>query len=157
MSKAAYGLVLFSVSLFYIGGTLLCRRALVHIGLPRTLLIGGTLTLCGGLLCGGLALAGFASSWALIVPAWIYMLGHGFHQPCGQSGAIAPFPKVAGAASALTGFIMMSVAFAAGRWMGLHADGSSVPLIQAMVFWSLAVAVMALICSRVARAPAISH
>lgn len=154
MSKAAYGLVLFSVSLFYIGGTLICRQALVRFGLQRTLLLGGALSLCGGALFAGLALAGVAGSWALIVPAWIYMMGHGCHQPCGQSGAIAPFPKVAGAASALTGFVMMSVAFAAGRWMGAHADGSGLPLIQAMVFWSLAVAFVAFICSRHTGSPA---
>jgi DHA1 family bicyclomycin/chloramphenicol resistance-like MFS transporter len=154
MSKAVYGLVLFSASLCYIGGTLLCRRALVRCGLPRTLLIGGALSLTAGALCAGLALAGVTSAWALIIPAWIYMLGHGCHQPCGQSGAIAPFPKVAGTASALTGFIMTCVAFAAGRWMGAHAVGSSLPLVQAMSFWSLAVAGVALLCSRQAASQA---
>ena len=31
----------------------------------------------------------------------IFNVGHGINQPCGQSGAVAPFPRVAGAASAL--------------------------------------------------------
>lgn len=157
MAKTTFGLVLLSVSLFYIAGTLLCRQALVRFGLARTLGIGGGLTLVGGSLFGGLALAGIGSGWALVVPAWIYMLGHGFHQPCGQSGAIAPFPKIAGAASALTGFIMMSVAFIAGRWIGAHADGTSAPLVHAMVFWSVAAALVAGVCSRAARVPLKPH
>ena len=49
---------------------------------------------------------------------------------------------------------MTCVAFAAGRWMGAHADGSSLPLVQAMVFWSLAVAFVAFVCSRHTGSPA---
>jgi len=105
--------------------------------------IGGVLSLAGGGLVAGLALAGINSAWAIIVPTWIYMLGHGIHQPCGQSGAIAPFPRTAGAASALAGFLMMVVAFASGRWVGAHMDGSTQPLIMGMSFWSVAVALVA--------------
>ena len=142
-SMTAYGLVLLSVSAFYISGTLLCRNLVMHIGVKRAVVIGGVLSLTGGGLVAGLALAGINSAWAIIVPTWIYMLGHGIHQPCGQSGAIAPFPRTAGAASALAGFLMMVVAFASGRWVGAHMDGSTQPLIMGMSFWSVAVALVA--------------
>ena len=49
---------------------------------------------------------------------YLFMLGHGVHQPCGQSGAVGPFPQAAGAASALSGFLMMVVAFGMGAWLG---------------------------------------
>jgi DHA1 family bicyclomycin/chloramphenicol resistance-like MFS transporter len=44
------------------------------------------------------------------------------HQPCGQSGAVAPFPHRAGTASALNGFLMMLGAFFMGGWLGTHMD-----------------------------------
>ena len=142
-SMTAYGLVLLSVSTFYISGTLLCRYLVMHIGVKRAVMVGGLLSLTGGGLVAGLALAGINSAWAIIVPSWIYMLGHGIHQPCGQSGAIAPFPRTAGAASALAGFLMMVVAFASGRWVGAHMDGTTQPLVMGMSFWSVAVALVA--------------
>ena len=100
-------------------------------------------SLGGGGLMAGLALAAIDNPWAVIVPAWLYMLGHGVHQPCGQSGAVAPFPKAAGAASALAGFVMMAVAFATGRWVGAQMDGTAMPMVAGMAFWGLAAALLA--------------
>ena len=82
-------------------------------------------------------------AWAIMGPFYLFMLGHGVHQPCGQSGAIGPFPGAAGAASALAGFLMMVVAFGAGSWMGAHMDGTAAPLIEGMAFWSVTVALVA--------------
>ena len=143
MAKTSYGVVLLSVSLFYIIGTILCRWLLLHLGLRRTVAVGGAFSLAGGSLLIGLAWSGISSPWALIMPAWVFMLGHGIHQPCGQSGAIAPFPRIAGAASALTGFVMMGVAFLTGQWIGAHMDGSAQPLVIVMGFWSLMTALIA--------------
>lgn len=148
MARTAYGLVLFSVSAFYIAGTMICRRALVAWGLPGTLVLGAALSLAGGGLLIGLAGAGVAGIWSLIVPAWVYMLGHGIHQPCGQSGAVAAFPAAAGTASALTGLVLMVVVFLNGRWIGAHMDGSAGPMIWAMGIWSLATVAMAVLCAR---------
>ena len=53
-----------------------------------------------------------------MLPFYLFMLAHGVHQPCGQSGAVGPFPQAAGAASALNGFLMMLAAFAMGGWLG---------------------------------------
>jgi DHA1 family bicyclomycin/chloramphenicol resistance-like MFS transporter len=55
------------------------------------------------------------SAWALAVPQCVFMLGHGFHQPCGQAGAVAPFPANAGWAAALSGCIITGLAFTAGQ------------------------------------------
>lgn len=151
MGTTTFGFALLSLSAFYIAGTMLCRRALAAWGLPGALLLGGGFSLAGGGALVGLAAAGVGGIWSLIVPAWIYMLGHGFHQPCGQSGAVAPFPAAAGTASALTGLVMMAVAFGSGRWIGANMDGSAAPLVCAMATWSVATAGMALYCARRAR------
>ena len=67
-------------------------------------------------------------------------MAHGVHQSCGQSGAVGPFPKAAGAASALNGTIMMLAAFVMGFWLGQHMDGSVLPLTQGIWFWSVLIA-----------------
>lgn len=147
LSKTAYGLVMFGNSFVYILGTVVCRRLLPRLGVRRTVAVAGVCTLTGGTLLAGLQLAGVQSLWAIVVPAWLFMLAHGVHQPCSQSGAVGPFPHAAGAASALSGFFMMLGAFAMGGWLGLtlrtgeHA--SAWPLTLGMAFWSALIALTA--------------
>jgi len=144
LSKPQYGLVMFGMSTVYISGTFMCRRLLPRFGVRRTVAIASGLTLTGGTLMGVLGLAGVSSgpygAWAITLPFFLFMLGHGVHQPCGQSGAVGPFPQAAGAASALNGFLMMVVAFAMGGWLGTHMDGSVFPLTNGIWFWSAVIA-----------------
>jgi MFS transporter, DHA1 family, multidrug resistance protein len=65
------------------------------------------------------------------------------HQPCGQSGAVGPFPQAAGAASALNGFVMTVAAFAVGGWVGLRLDGTTHVLTNGVWFWSACIAATA--------------
>ena len=62
--------------------------------------------------------------WAVLLPQWIYTLGHGVHQPCGQAGAVGPFPHAAGVASALTGFMLALAGAAVTLWLGQHLSAS---------------------------------
>ena len=142
-STPQYGLVMFANSFIYLLGTFLCRRLLVRFGVRRTVALAGVLTFTGGTLMGILALAGVVSAWAILLPFGLFMLGHGIHQPCGQSGAVGPFPQAAGAASALNGFLMMVSAFATGQWLGTHMDGTANPLIFGIWFWSVLIALSA--------------
>ena len=50
---------------------------------------------------------------------WLYGCCHGINQPCGQTGVIAAFPRHAGAASALSGFMLSALAFVIGSALGL--------------------------------------
>ena len=143
LSKTQYGLVMFSMSLVYIAGTMLCRRLLVRFGLRRAVALAAVLTVSGGTLMGLLAMAGVHNAWAIMLPFYLFMLGHGVHQPCSQSGAVGPFPQAAGAASALNGFVMMLAAFAMGGWLGTHMDGTVFPLAYGMWFWSVLIALSA--------------
>jgi DHA1 family bicyclomycin/chloramphenicol resistance-like MFS transporter len=147
LSKTAYGLVMSTVSLAYIAGTFVCRRLLPHLGVRRAVAVAGALTLIGGTAMGVLALAGVRSVWAIVLPFYLFMIAHGVHQPCGQSGAVGPFPQAAGAASALSGFLITVVAFAMGGWLGLHlkvgAEGSVLPLTNGIWFWAATIALTA--------------
>ncbi|PZQ77487.1 MAG: Bcr/CflA family drug resistance efflux transporter, partial [Variovorax paradoxus] len=136
-------LVMLWNSLAYIAGTFLCRYWLARHGVRGSVARGAVLSLAGGTLMGALALADVQTVWAIAAPLTLVMLGHGVHQPCGQTGAVGPFPQAAGAASALNGFIMMLAAFGIGGWLGTHMDGSTRPLALGIWFWSGCIAVLA--------------
>jgi DHA1 family bicyclomycin/chloramphenicol resistance-like MFS transporter len=142
-SNTSYGALMFINSLFYIFGTFLCRRWLPRFGVQKSVALAAFFTLAGGTGMGLLAYLGVGSVWAIMVPQVIFMIGHGIHQPCSQSGAIGPFPKAAGAASALNGFAMMVVAFAVGAYLGTHMDGTVRPLAYGVWLWSMAIALVA--------------
>ncbi len=143
LSKTHYGLVMFSMCFFYIAGTFICRRLLPRFGVRTSVAIAACLSLAGGTLMGVLAWAGVQSLWAIMLPYYLFMLGHGVHQPCSQSGAVGPFPQAAGAASALNGFLMMVAAFGMGGWLGNHMDGTVRPLTNGVWFWSVLIALTA--------------
>lgn len=143
LSKTQYGAVMALNSLAYIVGTFVCRALLARWGVRRTVALAGVLTLSGGTLMAALSLTGWVSVSAIMLPQILFMIGHGIHQPCGQSGAVGPFPQAAGAASALNGFVMMVFAFAMGQWLGAHLDATVLPLTLGVWFWSVLIAASA--------------
>ena len=142
-SKTQFGLMMFSMSLAYIGGTLFCRWLLPRVGVRRAVSLAACLSLAGGSVMGVLALSGVQNVWAIMLPFYLFIFAHGVHQPCSQSGAVGPFPYAAGTASALNGFAMMVAAFAMGAWLGTHMDGSVLPLTNGIWFWSIGIALSA--------------
>jgi DHA1 family bicyclomycin/chloramphenicol resistance-like MFS transporter len=134
---------MFTVSFTYILGTLACRRLLPRLGVRRSVALAAGFTLSGGTLMGVFALAGLHNGWAIMLPFYLFMLAHGVHQPCSQSGAVGPFPYAAGAASALNGFLMAFVSFFVGSWLGTAMDGTVRPLMYGVWFWSVLIALAA--------------
>ena len=146
-SKTVYGLLMFTMSLAYIVGTFWGRWMLRRTSMHRTVGIAGVLTLSGGVLLTVLAHAGldqpWYGAWAIMGPVYLFMFGHGVHQPCGQSAAVAPFPHQAGTASALNGFLMMLGAFFMGGWLGRHMVVPVFALANGMLLWSSIIAAVA--------------
>ncbi len=143
LSKTQYGMVFFFMCLAYVAGTFLCRRLLTRFGVQNSVGIAAGLSLTSGLLLAGFTWAGVNSLWAIALPFALFMLAHGVHQPCGQSGAIGPFPQAAGTASALNGFLMTLVAFVMGTWLGTHMDGTVRPLTYGIALWTVLIALIA--------------
>ncbi|CAD5374627.1 Bcr/CflA family efflux transporter [Rubrivivax sp. A210] len=157
LSPAAYGAAMAVGSFTYLLSTLVCRRWIGRLGMTATVKRGAFFTLAGGLLAAGLAAAGVQAVWAVLLPQCLYLFGHGLHQPCGQAGVVAPFPRAAGTASALAGFLLALVAFVVGRWLGVALDGSTRPLAYGLAFWAVATAVVAwTLVQRVHRAGPVS-
>jgi DHA1 family bicyclomycin/chloramphenicol resistance-like MFS transporter len=143
VSRAVYGMLLASMSLFYIVGTLLARRLIARHGLAGTVRRGSLLATAGGLSMAALALAGVEHVWAVLLPQWLYAIGHGLNQPCAQVGAVAPFPEKAGTAASLSGFAMMTVAFVTGLVLGAVHDGTTRPMAIALAVFGTGLAVAA--------------
>ena len=146
-SKTVYGLLMFSMSLAYIGGTFWGRWMLRRTTMHRTVGMAALFTLAAGVLLAGLAHAGehevWFGPWAVMGPIYLYMIGHGVHQPCSQTAVVAPFPHKAGTASALNGFVMMVCAFAMGGWLGQNMAVPLQALAHGLLLWSVVIAVLA--------------
>jgi DHA1 family bicyclomycin/chloramphenicol resistance-like MFS transporter len=144
LSPAQYGIAMASGSLAYMVGTFFCRRWLRHWGLLGTVRRGGLFTFAGA---SGMALCVLAPSLATVPlvlgSQWLYAFGHGIHQPCGQTGAVGPFPQMAGVASALAGCLLALTAFAVGLWLGQAMDGTLRPMALGVAFWGGITAVVA--------------
>jgi DHA1 family bicyclomycin/chloramphenicol resistance-like MFS transporter len=142
-SRVAYGAMLATSSAAYIAGTFWCRWLLRRYGLRGAVQRAAWCSLAGGASMAALSLAGVQAVWAILVPQALYAMGHGVHQPCGQAGAVGPFPEKAGTAASLTGFLMMLVAFAAGLWLGSRLGSSALPMTGAIGAFSIALALTA--------------
>jgi MFS transporter, DHA1 family, multidrug resistance protein len=142
-SRVGYGVLLSSCSLAYLVGTFWCRHLLLRHGMRGAVRRGAGFTVAGGLAMIALDAAGVRSIWAILAPQWIYAVGHGVHQPCGQAGVVGPFPEKAGTASSVTGFAMMAVAFAAGLMLGHTLHGVSLPMTAGIAFLSVGAALVA--------------
>lgn len=154
LSPAMYGLLLGSGSLSYIAGTFVCRRWVRDHGPVGAVQRGAGFTLAAAFTMVLPAALDVQSVWALALPFVLYAIGHGIHQPCGQSGVTGPFPREAGAAAALAGFASAAAAFGIGVWLGRALDGTVRPLAYGVGFWALVVCAVAwTLVRRIARLP----
>jgi len=127
-----YGICFGLVVCGYISGTLLAGRFSRKLGGPRMLRYGSTLALCAGFLLAGVAYGGGNSATSVVAPMMLFMVGVGLVMPNSMAGAIGPFPKMAGAASALMGFLQMTIAASVGGGVGLLHDGTHLPMVTAI-------------------------
>ncbi len=143
VSPTVYGFCFSFVVAGYVIGTLLCRRNVARHGLQRTLIAGAAIQLGSGLAMALLAASGVQQVASILLPMFGMTIGHGMIQPVAQAGTVARFPRNAGAATALMGFVMMLVATAVGQLLGATFDGTVRPLAYTVAAAGLASAVFA--------------
>jgi DHA1 family bicyclomycin/chloramphenicol resistance-like MFS transporter len=127
-----YGLCFAFCVCGYLVGTLACRRLLARDGIPRALQRGAWLALAASLLLCTLAAAGVHHWAALLLPTFGIFMGHGVVFPCSQAGSVAPFPRLAGAAAGMFGFLLMAAAAGIGTLIGATHNGTVYPLVFTM-------------------------
>jgi MFS transporter, DHA1 family, multidrug resistance protein len=143
------GLVLAGNCVFYILGTMWCRRMLATMPPYRATARASWFHLAGGIVT--LVPALIAGPWlpAMLAGQFLFSIGHGVVQPCAQAGAVADAPQYAGRASALSGFAMMCVAFVIGQVMSPFLSDTAWPLVVSI---SIGAPLLALIAHTVLRA-----
>jgi DHA1 family bicyclomycin/chloramphenicol resistance-like MFS transporter len=132
LAPASAGGVMSTCSLAYIAGTLLCRRWIPRLGLAGAVGRAAWFSLAACVAMVRLADLPHPGVLAVMGPVWLYALGHGVHMPCGQAGAVGPFARAAGLASALAGFATAAAAFGIGLWLGQALDGTVRPFAMGM-------------------------
>ena len=138
-----YSVIMMCISIVYVTGTFASRRVLSRVGVQRMVCIGGWITLSSCVMYAAALWFAPTNVIALALCHMVFMFGHGFHQPAGQSGSAAAFPQAAGAASAMAGFLMMLGAFATGSVLGTSMDGSVRPMVLGIMFWGLMIVMVA--------------
>jgi MFS transporter, DHA1 family, multidrug resistance protein len=123
-----YGVAFATVNLGQLAGALVSARLVPRVGIDRTIGVGLVFYLAGGLTLLAAAAAGARHPAAVVAPMALFQFGNGMVMPNTVAGAIAPFPHMAGAASALAGFLQMVAGSLSGIVLGRLHDGSARPM-----------------------------
>jgi DHA1 family bicyclomycin/chloramphenicol resistance-like MFS transporter len=132
LSPDVYGFCFAAIVVGYMLGAFLSGRFTVALGLERMVQLGTTVQVLGGLAGVALYAAGIVTVSSIVGPVVVFMIGTGLAMPNAQAGAIGPFPRMAGSASALLGFFQMGLAALVGIVVG-HGSGSSALTMMAAI------------------------
>jgi DHA1 family bicyclomycin/chloramphenicol resistance-like MFS transporter len=137
LGPIGFGLCFAGVVVGYIIGTVVAGRLSRQLGIDRLVAVGSVVSVAGGVLLLALALGASAETaiggaLLIVAPMLLFMIGVGLVLPNSIAGAIGPFPRAAGAASALLGFTQMTAAAVVGIAVARLYDGSGVPMAAAI-------------------------
>ncbi|PWB44030.1 MAG: Bcr/CflA family drug resistance efflux transporter [Rhodocyclales bacterium] len=132
LSPQWYGASFGFVVTGYISGTMASGKLTLRLGPPRMVLMGALLGTAAGTLMAALALLEVHSVWAILLPMFAFMVATGLVMPNAIGGALAPYPKMAGSASALMGFVQMSLSAGVGIAVGHAYAGTAIPMAGAI-------------------------
>lgn len=132
VSALEFGLLFSLTILGYMGGSFVTVRWVARFGADRLLAWGTALGMAAGTAMVALAFAGVHSVAAIIAPYFVFLVSVGFTQPAAIAGAIGPYTRIAGTASALFGFVQLSFGSLAGYVVGRLYDGTPMPMAAAI-------------------------
>jgi DHA1 family bicyclomycin/chloramphenicol resistance-like MFS transporter len=116
----------------FIAGTMLADRLMPKLGIDVLFRNAVFLAAVSGVTVGVLPYFGIHSVFGIIAPMVVFAFAMGFIFPLGTAGAIGPFPLMAGAASALLGFLESAVGASFGILVGIMHDDTVVPMTTIM-------------------------
>jgi DHA1 family bicyclomycin/chloramphenicol resistance-like MFS transporter len=135
---STYGLMILLPMAGYILGNAAVVRLSALLGSVRLFILGLALSLASGVMLALWCLGGL-TPWALFVPMAISSVGNGMSQPPGVAAGLSVYPRIAGAASGLLGFMQMTIAALGTLLLGLLPRDNVVAMV-AVVGASLALA-----------------
>ncbi len=139
-----YGYYFIMVPVGFMTGNYVARHYGRIFALNKMIAFGASVGIGGIALAICLQLLGFHQPIALFAPIALAVFGNGITLPNAQAAAINEFPKFAGSASGLTGFLQMSFSAVAAQLVAVIFNGTVYPLLLLM----LAASLLSLICFR---------
>ena len=145
-SPAEYSSYALLMPLGFMAGNLVARQFSRTHTTGTMLHVGAAFAITGVILAIILQLAGVLHPIALFLPVSLAVFGNGITLPNAQAAAINQFPRYAGSASGLTGFLQMSIAALATQLAAIIFNGTALPLLCLL----LTAALLSLLCVRMA-------
>lgn len=137
-----FGLAFAAVAMGQLSGAVVSARLTVRLGIDTTVRTGLACYLAGGAALALLLALGVRHVAAVVAPMAVFMLGNGMVMPNCQAGAVLPFRRMAGAASALAGFVQMGIGAMTGLALARLHDGTARPM-TLMVLGAAVIGVLA--------------
>ncbi|MCB1699484.1 MAG: multidrug effflux MFS transporter [Pseudomonadales bacterium] len=132
-----FGLIFLGSVVGYMAGSALSARLSKRQDSERIMRLGVILAICAScllLLCSSIWPA---SILALMLPMMIYSIAMGLVLPHSMAIALRPFPHIAGTASALLGFIQMSLSAGTSALTGVFLTDTPQPMVWMLVIITL--------------------
>lgn len=148
LSPFWYGIAFGCPVLGYIAGTSTTSRLVARVPIPMLIRWGGLLGATGAGAMTALAWAGALNVAAIILPVGIYLFSAGLIMPSAMAGAIGPYPRMAGLASALLGCTTFAFAALLGIAVGLAHDGTALPMALTQLVMSTTIFAVSFILAR---------
>lgn len=144
LSPTAFGLGMFVQSGSFITGSIIVKRLLVSIDAHRLVTAGLALMAVGATLLVVLGLAVEPRFLTVMAPVGLIALGIPFAMPSLMTESLAPFPHIAGAASALAGFLQMGAGLLGSAIAAVMGDPTFalMTIIPAMIATAIVVQVI---------------
>jgi DHA1 family bicyclomycin/chloramphenicol resistance-like MFS transporter len=128
LSPFSFGMAFAVGSCGYLVGTFFGSHLVTRIGIDRTIGLGTAAFAMGGAGAIAALMLGLTSAISMVAPVSLYLAGLGLAFPLTQAGALLPFPKRAGAASSLVGFVQQSSGAITGAIIGIMLGQTAWPL-----------------------------
>jgi len=141
LSPTAFGFGMLMQSGSFILGSLVVRRLMNLYGAQRIVPIGLVCVALGAVAMAILLRIGEPSFLMVMGPVAFYAFGIAFILPAMNTAILAPFPQIAGAAAALSGFMQMGGGLIGGTVLALFADS-----VTAMATVVPAMGILAIVC-----------
>ncbi|MCO5146491.1 MAG: multidrug effflux MFS transporter [Aquamicrobium sp.] len=122
LSPMTFGLTMLLQSGSFFAGSLTVRQTIGRFGAYRILPFGIACIVAGSLGLAVLLRVFEPTFWLVMAPVMLYAFGGAFVMPAMSTASLAPFPHMAGAASALSGFLQMGGGLVGGLFAGLFVD-----------------------------------
>ncbi|RLQ22111.1 Bcr/CflA family efflux MFS transporter [Seongchinamella sediminis] len=146
-----FGFVFLTTVAGYIAGSAVSARMASRYDSRQTMLSGALLCLFTTAVMWLGASAWPHNIWVLMLPMALYAIGMGLVLPHAMAMALAPFPQIAGTASALLGFIQMGLSAVAAALVGAVLSDSPQPMLIAMFAITLGAFLLSLAAFRLTR------